>query len=330
MMRQKRIWMAAGVFLAIMAVPVLTAEARCYHPTMGRWVQRDPAGYAAGMNAYGYADASPVHFVDSTGWAPQPTASPPQAGKPYSVTEGGKKYDGTLFTPAAKDPWAKIAAGTLAECPAQLTLPNALESKLAASLTRTIAEHEEYGGIITTEAGDIAVWDPHKGTTEKNGLKYVVVEESAPPSRSETKVYMGYYHTHDKESSQIEGMPEMTETRFSYKNDIKYWFSYNQVAIVRNCRCTYALVWTTAYANTKGNDEVDFTKAAEQFASPIPGKEYSGELTPQAQWQKKQALMEAKQKTFGAAALKIGACYYRRCGEGPNKGQQTLDLVTGK
>ena len=40
---------------------------RVYHPTLGRWLQRDPIGYADGMDAYQYAVSRPFEFVDPFG-----------------------------------------------------------------------------------------------------------------------------------------------------------------------------------------------------------------------------------------------------------------------
>ena len=40
---------------------------RYYHPTLGRWAQRDPGGYVDGMNLYEYVRSSPVGYVDPDG-----------------------------------------------------------------------------------------------------------------------------------------------------------------------------------------------------------------------------------------------------------------------
>jgi RHS repeat-associated protein len=40
---------------------------RTYHPTLGRWIQKDPLGYDDGMNLYEYVESNPTGYIDPTG-----------------------------------------------------------------------------------------------------------------------------------------------------------------------------------------------------------------------------------------------------------------------
>ncbi|MBM4144492.1 MAG: RHS repeat-associated core domain-containing protein [Lentisphaerae bacterium] len=64
----------AGAAAVLFAGYILDAESglyavrrRVYHPTLGRWLQRDPAGYADGANLYAYCSADPATLTDPLG-----------------------------------------------------------------------------------------------------------------------------------------------------------------------------------------------------------------------------------------------------------------------
>jgi len=47
--------------------PLDSTRYRNYHPTLGRWIERDPATYADAMNLYAYAGDAPETFRDPSG-----------------------------------------------------------------------------------------------------------------------------------------------------------------------------------------------------------------------------------------------------------------------
>jgi RHS repeat-associated protein len=51
-------------------VGLYSYKARMYHPTLGRFLQTDPAGYGAGTNLYAYAGGDPINNRDPSGLSP--------------------------------------------------------------------------------------------------------------------------------------------------------------------------------------------------------------------------------------------------------------------
>ncbi|MGC8561170.1 MAG: RHS repeat-associated core domain-containing protein [Phycisphaerae bacterium] len=69
-------------------------RARDYSPSLGRWMEQDPAQYINGANTYQFVDSSPVGNVDGTGLYKLPGVKAPvlvRIGKKHTMS-GGRYY----------------------------------------------------------------------------------------------------------------------------------------------------------------------------------------------------------------------------------------------
>ena len=92
-------------------------RAREYDPALGRFLQRDPTGYANGSNLYGYAGNAPLGMADATGTEARPECVVPTreqqveaAFKPYwerLFKEEERYVGGTLMSGEAEVKWRK-------------------------------------------------------------------------------------------------------------------------------------------------------------------------------------------------------------------------------
>jgi hypothetical protein len=69
-MTRKHTCLTTLIFLALATLFTSVVEARNYHPTMGRWVSRDPIEYRGGMSFYQYVYDNPIYFLDPYGLYP--------------------------------------------------------------------------------------------------------------------------------------------------------------------------------------------------------------------------------------------------------------------
>lgn len=65
---------------------------RFYDATTGRFLQRDPSGFAGGVNLYAYAAANPIALIDPSGLGGQPWEDDPGMNEP-AVREAQERYE---------------------------------------------------------------------------------------------------------------------------------------------------------------------------------------------------------------------------------------------
>ena len=62
-----RCWLRAAASTDSTTLSLSAARYRNYHPTLGRWIERDPEGYVDGMSLYQYCRSNPAGMTDPTG-----------------------------------------------------------------------------------------------------------------------------------------------------------------------------------------------------------------------------------------------------------------------
>ncbi len=67
---------------------VYHVRARTYDPRLGRWLQRDPIGYAGGWNLYEYTEGDPLSDIDPTGEVPMRVAYTASSTGSYTASTG--------------------------------------------------------------------------------------------------------------------------------------------------------------------------------------------------------------------------------------------------
>ena len=87
-------------------------RARAYDPSLGRFLQSDPIGFAGGMNLYGYVGGDPVNMVDPTGLDGEPVCDPIYGCQESTVRVRGPQIEpmceGYCMTFSLMDGWALV------------------------------------------------------------------------------------------------------------------------------------------------------------------------------------------------------------------------------
>ena len=62
-----RCWLRAAASTDSTMFSLSATRYRNYHPTLGRWIERDPEGYVDGMSLYQYCLSNPANGTDPMG-----------------------------------------------------------------------------------------------------------------------------------------------------------------------------------------------------------------------------------------------------------------------
>jgi len=136
--------------LAVCATLVFTASVSAmYHPTLGRFAQRDPKGYVDGMSLYEYVRSSPLTKVDPDGTE-------------FHVVEAeqNESKDKPQYTPKTKD--VKKPDGTIEKVPIVKDYVDKVKE-----MAKAVKEIPEEDFTARQKAGEV-VWDgkPFEGARQ--------------------------------------------------------------------------------------------------------------------------------------------------------------------
>jgi len=123
----KRTSLLSMPFATLLVLCAAPAASGMYHPTLGRWVQRDPGGYADGMGLYEYARTSPISSRDSDGlqstggwpntyswgnWGFDPKNPPGDEGWDYIKMDLGYWWQEFTYATDVMEQWREGKGGT--------------------------------------------------------------------------------------------------------------------------------------------------------------------------------------------------------------------------
>ena len=108
-----------------------SARNRNYSPSLGRWINQDPAGYVNGANTYQFAMSNPVGFIDPYGSVASATGTVTP-----STTPGSAPGSGTASATATTGPVNTGISGV----------------SVSGSTTGTLNTNGSYSGAVTATA----------------------------------------------------------------------------------------------------------------------------------------------------------------------------------
>ena len=89
---------------------------RYYDPAEGRFLTRDPIGYAGGVNLYAYVESNPVNWVDPVGLSPKGETAGPTEAQPAGDREKARRELRDMHAIAGREFWRAWGPLSLRAC----------------------------------------------------------------------------------------------------------------------------------------------------------------------------------------------------------------------
>lgn len=221
----KRASLLSMPFAALLVLCAAPAALGMYHPTLGRWVQRDPIGYVDGMGLYEYVRTSPVTARDPDGlqsvggwgnWGIDPN-NPPTKGSSQTWSESwdhlqmelGWRAQGFTYATDVMEQWKSGKGGTYTgsgKMRADLAASSAIKAKI-----KNLIEPD-----IMIAGSDLPCFDMEEAETtiefgsaanDPSQLSGELRATARSPDKINCQVRMAYYKNCDPKASCCPSIP---------------------------------------------------------------------------------------------------------------------------
>jgi RHS repeat-associated protein len=166
---------------------------RYYDPAAGRFLTRDPIGYAGGVNLYGYADGNPGNEIDPDGMIPGGPSSDPEGDELFRTWEYGNTAPAFDVVHTDWGPYVEANAGLAADAAGYLATDI---SDMSEHHLRCMAVMEKDSAEMTP--GDGGHWWDTTGYTLLHGTNSLYVSGTITLDQKGTYRYKLTYDWRDR------------------------------------------------------------------------------------------------------------------------------------